>query len=314
MSKELTQHLLKTLGASLCDMSAYGMLMYTQVFWCGAMCLRTKDVSLYSSALDLSYLFLYKTLDHSEMAFDVITSCAPLPRGSSYPDIPMVEKYEELLSIVPGKMPSPEISWADFVLLVIKGLFQARTFVRAVRVLAILAPYLTDHDRWNDLQLSVLISYALIPLALAAVKVGSSAAIGDSEARSIAHRLAQGLHSNEPDLTKALAKFATTKHDPRGEFLASEFLATIACRQLNAAHLPAHCLREFSLCADSATAETILQILSKAPKASKSFNRDFSDSWSADVASTISEASYGVLLSARLETDNKGAVPSCLEY
>ena len=314
MSKKLTQHLLKTLGASLCDMSAHATLMYTQVFWCGAMCLRTMDVSLYSSALDLSYLFLYKTLDHSTMAFDVITSCAPLPRGSFYPDIPMVETYEELLSIVPAKMPSPEISWADFVLLVIKGLFQRETFVRAIRVLAMLVPYLPDHDRWNGLQLNVLISYALIPLALVAVEVESSAVIGDSEARATAHRLAQGLHGDEPDLAKALAKFASIKHDPRGEFLASEFAATMARRQSNAAHLPAHCLREFSLCSDSATAKKILQILSKAPKASKSFNRDFSGSWSADSASTIAAASYGVLLSARLETDNKGAVPSCLEY
>ena len=105
----------------------------------------------------------------------------------------MVETYEELLSIVPAKMPSPEISWVDFVLLVIKGFFQRETFVRAVRVLAMLVPYLPDHERWNGLQLSVLISYALIPLALAAVEVESSAVIGDSEARAIAHRLAQGL-------------------------------------------------------------------------------------------------------------------------
>jgi len=61
-------------------------------------------------------------------------------------------------------------------------------------------------------------------------------------------------------------------------------------------------------------ATKILEILSKTPKTSKSINRDFSDSWSATKGEpTMADASYGVLLSARLETDSKSSVPTCLE-
>jgi len=315
MSSDLAQFLLKTLSTSLWGMDPHKVLMYTPVFWCGAMCLRTYDEALYSCAIDVLCIFLYKCpLDDSSMTFDVITSCAPLPRGSYYPEIPMVESYSELLSVIPEEMPTPEISWNQVVLLVLKGLFKSSTFTRSVRVLAMLVPNLSDHHRWNGVELSVLISYALIPLVLAAVEDGSSAAIGDVEARTIAHRIAQGLRRIDPNLSSSLSRFSSTKHDRDGASLVSAFVSTLAGRPSDQAHLPVHWLREFSLCADSSTATKILEILSKTPKTSKSINRDFSDSWSATKgAPTVADASYGVLLSARLETDSKSSVPTCLE-
>ena len=315
MASDLAQCLLKTLSTSLWGMDPHKVLMYTPVFWCGAMCLRTYDEALYSCAIDVLCVFLYKCpLDDSSMTFDVITSCAPLPRGSYYPEIPMVESYAELLSIIPEEMPKPEISWNHFVLLVLKGLFKSSTFARSVRVLAMLVPNLSAHHRWNGVELSVLISYALIPLVLAAVEDGSSAAIGDIEARTIAHRIAQGLRRIDTNLSSSLLRFSSTKNDRDGALLTSAFVSTLAGRPSDQSHLPVHWLREFSLCADSSMATKILEILSKTPKTSKSINRDFSDSWSATKGEpTMADASYGVLLSARLETDSKSSVPTCLE-
>ena len=319
MATSLTQHLLKTLAASLCDMKSHEVLMFTQVFWCGVMCLRSQDVELYSCAIDLVCVFLYKCpLDDSPMTFEVISACSPLPRGSYYPEIPLVESYDELLSYVPEKMPRPEISWDQLISLVIKGLFESSTFLRSVRVLATLIPHLPHSERWNELELSVLTSHVLVPLVLAAAQSGSSSLIGDVEARTIAHRLAQGLHGIEPDLTSALSDFASRKQGDESRIAALESAFTLLLsrsQSLNAEQSPVHLLREFSLCSDSATAKKILQLLSKAPKSSKSFKRDFSTSWSTHgTASTIADAAYGVLLSARLETDSKGAAPSCLDY
>ena len=319
MASSLTQHLLKVLAASLCEMKSHEVLMFTQVFWCGAMCLRSQDVELYACAIDLVCVFLYKCpLDDSPMTFEVISACSPLPRGSHYPEIPFVESYDELLSYVPEKMPCPEISWDQLISLVIKGLFESATFLRSVRVLATLIPHLPHSERWNELELSVLMSHVLIPLVLAAAESGSAALIDDAEARTIAHRLAQGLHRIEPDLTSALIHYSTRKQgdESRVAALESAFSSLLSRSPLlNAEQSPVHLLREFSLCADAATANKILQLLSKAPKSSKSFKRDFSASWSTrTTASIIADAAYGVLLSARLETDSKGAAPACLQY
>ncbi|CAL55293.1 Armadillo-type fold [Ostreococcus tauri] len=323
MARELAQHLLKTLAASLCDMMSDEVMMYTQLFWCGAMCLRTQNVELYSCAIDLAYTFLYKCSPLDELTFDVITSCAPLPRGAHYPEIPLVETLDELLEIVPEKLPSAEISWSRLVLLVMKGLFQSQTFVRSVRVLVMLVPHLTDHERWNDVHMSLLISYATIPLVLAAADESVHTAIGVSEARTIACRLAQGLRAVDGDLANALATFSANTRasagDPFGTAgtLERAFAEALARPPSGVpVHLPVHCLREFSLCADAATADKTLKILSNIPKSSsKSFKRDLSTMWSGRSASgTVADAMYGVLLSARLDTDSKGAAPACLDY
>lgn len=318
MGKDLTCYLLKTMSSSICAMNPYEVLSYAQVFWCGVMCLRTRDQELYASAIDLCFLFLTKCpIDSSPMTFDVITSCAPLRDGEDYPELPLVETYEELLALDP-KLPSPEISIDQLILLIIKGLFIPKTFVRSVRVLAILAPHIPKETTWNGLQVIILISYLLVPLILATVEMEVKTTVSSNETRTIAHRLAQSVHGIERNLSSALRAFANAGPGSDTSVVASleaEFMSTLL-RRGEESHLPLHCLREFSLCADAATARKMLFVMSKLPKSRKTFSRDLSRMWSDDQlsnASTMSSAAHGVLLSARLEIENKNAVPSCIE-
>jgi hypothetical protein len=318
MGKDLTCYLLKTMSSSICAMSPYEVLSYAQVFWCGVMCLRTRDQVLYASAIDLCFLFLTKCpIDSSPMTFDVITSCAPLREGEDYPELPLVETYEELLALDP-KLPSPEISIDQLILLIIKGLFIPQTFVRSVQILALLAPHIPKETTWSGLQVIILISYLLVPLILANVEMEVKTTVSSNETKTIAHRLAQSVHVIERNLSNALRAFANAELGSNTSTIASleaEFMSTLL-RRGEESHLPLHCLREFSLCADAATARKMLFFMSKLPKSRKTFSRDLSGMWSDDqlsIASKMSSAAHGVLLSARLEIENKNAVPSCIE-
>jgi len=251
------------------------------------------------------------------MTFDVITSCAPLREGEDYPELPLVETYEELLALDP-KLPSPEISIDQLILLIIKGLFIPQTFVRSVRILALLAPHIPKETTWSGLQVIILISYLLVPLILANVEMEVKTTVSSNETKTIAHRLAQSVHVIERNLSNALRAFANAELGSNTSTIASleaEFMSTLL-RRGEESHLPLHCLREFSLCADAATARKMLFFMSKLPKSRKTFSRDLSGMWSDDqlsIASKMSSAAHGVLLSARLEIENKNAVPSCIE-
>ena len=316
-AEELTQALLKVITSSICEMNGQDVLMYTQAFWCGVSCLRTFEENVYSCAIDLCFMFLYKcSLDGPTMALEVIKSCAPLPRGAQYPDLPIVESYEELLSITPEPMPSAEITFSQVVPLVIKGLLKLPTCVRSIRVLAILAPHVKG-EVWRDVDVIVLIVCALLPVILTSVDGSSgmnNSIINSNEARAIAHKLAQGLMLSRmfPRLSEALMKFAAEKSRTKSclDALDSAFIATV--QDLNAP-LVIQLLREFASCTDAPTAKKILQILASAPKAPKTFKREFLSLWSTDSsARTMSDAMYGVLLSARLDTD-KNSIPACLD-
>ena len=107
-------------------------------------------------------------------------------------------------------------------------------------------------------------------------------------------------------------KFAAEKSRTKScqDALDSAFIATV--QDLNAP-LVIQLLREFASCTDAPTAKKILQILASAPKAPKTFKREFLSLWSTDSsARTMSDAMYGVLLSARLDTD-KNSIPACLD-
>jgi len=314
---ELTQSLLKIVTASLCEMSSQGVLMFTQAFWCGVSCLRTFDEDVYSCAINLCFVFLHKSLlSGPTMAVEVIKSCAPLPRGTQYPDLPIVESYEELLSITPEPMPSAEISFSQVVPLVIKGLLKPAICLRSIRVLAMLAPHVKG-EVWSDTDVIVLIAYGVIPVILtSSSEVGSTykPLINDAEARAIAHRLAQGLTQARilPRLSEALSKLAAERLRTKEclDQLDAVFTATVQQVQLPMAMT---LLREFALSADVLTAKKILNILNTVQKAPKTFKREFLSMWSEESgAPRMSDAMYGVLLSARLDTD-KSSVPACLD-
>ena len=317
-AKELTQALLKVITSSMCEMNGRDVLMYTQAFWCGVSCLRAIDENVYSSAIDLCFIFLCKcSLDAPTMALEVIKSCAPLPRGAQYPDLPLVESYEELLSITPEPMPNAEISFGQVIPLIIKGLLKQSTRVRSIRVLAILAPHVKG-EVWRDVDVIVLIVYALLPVILTAVDGGdgveNSTIINNAEARAIAHKLAQGLTLSRlfPRLSEALMKFAAEKARTKSctDALDAAFTATV--QELNTPLL-LELLREFATTTDVLTAKKILQILASVPKASKTFKREFLSFWSADSgARKMTDAMYGVLLSARLDA-TKPSIPACLD-